>query len=193
MRVLDIDLDFFLHGAAFHRGPDEGRVSLEECSPWSVEDVLAFFDERCGLQGRLPGKVVEYHGELFAIWRDLIDRGTLLVVLIGPEVCAINASRPGSLSSSNNGEDERRRLEGGCWTGAHGTRCPFRLGPTSPRHSEQTELTVCPRSRNGVEDVIHDVVAGIMVGCEDQEVAKWPFETPVPDLAIQHPGVTEVS
>jgi hypothetical protein len=31
----------------------------------------------CGLTGRLPGFVVEHHGELFARWRDATDAGVL--------------------------------------------------------------------------------------------------------------------
>ena len=76
-RVLDLDLDFFVHGVEHWLDRDHGRLDASEFPAWSVEDTLAFLHERCGLTGRLPGFVVEHHGELFTRWGDAIDAGLL--------------------------------------------------------------------------------------------------------------------
>jgi hypothetical protein len=76
-RVLDIDLDFFVRGVAHHRRRDDGRLDPAEYCAWSMEHTLGFLHERCGLTSRLPGLVVEHHGELFGRWRDAIDAGVL--------------------------------------------------------------------------------------------------------------------
>lgn len=76
-RVLDIDLDFFLHGVVHWPPEDQERPSAEDCPPWSIEESLQFLTDRCGLTGPLPGLVVENHGEIFPLWRTAIQRGIL--------------------------------------------------------------------------------------------------------------------
>jgi hypothetical protein len=76
-RVLDIDLDFFVHGVARHRTCVDGRLDPTEYPAWSLDQTLDFLQSRCGLTGQLPGVVVDHHGELFARWRDAIDTGAL--------------------------------------------------------------------------------------------------------------------
>lgn len=76
-RILDLDLDFFLSGAAILRGPDDGRLDGADFPPWPLEEVLAFLNDQCGLREPLPGFVVENHGELFSRWREAIDAGLL--------------------------------------------------------------------------------------------------------------------
>jgi hypothetical protein len=78
-RVLDLDLDFFVHGVAHFRDFHAGRLDDNEFPAWDVDKALAFLRERCGLTGRLPGVVVEHHGELFGRWRDAIETGRLAV------------------------------------------------------------------------------------------------------------------
>jgi hypothetical protein len=77
-RILDLDLDFFLDGVASWRGREHDRLDAADFPPWPVEQAIAFLRERCGLDGRLPGFVVEHHGELFSLWRDAIDAGRLI-------------------------------------------------------------------------------------------------------------------
>lgn len=77
MRVLDLDLDFFVHGAATWREPEDDRLDPDEYPPWELDDVLEFLTKRCLLTGPLPGMVVEHHGELFGRWRDAIGQGLL--------------------------------------------------------------------------------------------------------------------
>lgn len=76
-RVLDLDLDFFVHGVEHWRDRDAGRLDADDYPARSVDEALDFLQGRCGLTGRLPGFVVEHHGELFARWRDAIDGGVL--------------------------------------------------------------------------------------------------------------------
>lgn len=78
MRVLDIDLDFFLdrapHGIHTDRG---GRLDPHEFTPWGMNEVVAFLEDQCGLKDRLPGRSVEEHDEVFKSWRELIEAGQL--------------------------------------------------------------------------------------------------------------------
>ena len=76
-RVLDLDLDFFVDGIETNRARGDGRLDPDEYPAWSLADTLDFLRARCGLTGRLPGYVVQYHGELFTRWRDAIDAGLL--------------------------------------------------------------------------------------------------------------------
>ena len=77
MRVLDIDLDFFLHGVAHYRASDDDRLDPEDIEPWSIDAAMEFLQDRCGLAGNHPGAVVEHHGEMFERWRSAIRNGDL--------------------------------------------------------------------------------------------------------------------
>ena len=77
MKILDLDLDFFLHDAAYWRESGDERLDAEEFPPWSVDDALAFLEGQCGLGGKLPGFAVEYHSHVFLRWRDAIAVGAL--------------------------------------------------------------------------------------------------------------------
>lgn len=74
MRVLDIDLDFFLSRIAdsIERGK---RLSENEgFIPWSETQVRKFLELNCALNMRTPiqGSFCVYHHEVFKIWRKLI-------------------------------------------------------------------------------------------------------------------------
>lgn len=77
-RVLDLDLDFFLDGAATWRSQEDDRLDAADFPPWPLGQVFSFLRERCGLDRRLPGFVVENHGEMFPLWRGAIDAGRLV-------------------------------------------------------------------------------------------------------------------
>ncbi len=74
-RILDLDLDFFLHGAVHHAGRGDERPDAEYCPPWNPDELIRFLEGPCGLSGPLPGLVVTHHGELFPIWRRAINAG----------------------------------------------------------------------------------------------------------------------
>lgn len=76
-RVLDLDLDLFVHGVEHFRSSDDDRLDPDDYRPWSVDEAIAFLTENCGLRARLPGAVVEHHGELFGKWRAAIAGGHL--------------------------------------------------------------------------------------------------------------------
>lgn len=76
-RVLDIDLDFFVHGAASFREPEAGRLDATDYPPWTSGDATAFLRERCLLDRPVPGFAVERHGEVLRRWSALIDAGFL--------------------------------------------------------------------------------------------------------------------
>lgn len=80
-RVLDIDLDFFVHGSVSGVDPEGPRLDPREYPPWSLDDTLDFLYHRCLLSGPLPGVVVERHGELFERWRDAISNAGLALPL----------------------------------------------------------------------------------------------------------------
>ena len=80
MRVLDIDLDFFLADCC--PLADVGkRPCLEGHEPWPEEEVVAFLEEQCGLNkdAPIPGAVFETHDMALIYWRDRMSEGRLKV------------------------------------------------------------------------------------------------------------------
>ncbi|MDQ7041111.1 MAG: UPF0489 family protein [Rhodothermus sp.] len=77
MRILDIDLDFFLNKVQFW--PGFGRPADPELHPWPPHKVRDFLEHRCGLRRDrpLPGLIVEEHHEIFFDWRRRIQEGRL--------------------------------------------------------------------------------------------------------------------
>lgn len=77
MRILDLDLDFFLdHRPLF---TPRGRPDLAASAPWDADRVREFLERRCGLDARnpLPGRTVTHHHEVFLDWRERIAQGRL--------------------------------------------------------------------------------------------------------------------
>jgi len=82
MKVLDLDLDFFLDRAATridHYTRD--RLPEQDYSPWGAYEVECFLEKQCGLSPAHPimGKFFKYHHEVFYFWRDIIARGQLKI------------------------------------------------------------------------------------------------------------------
>lgn len=77
MRVLDLDLDFFLYGTAHNADSADQRPDADEYPPWPLDVALAFLTEQCHLNGRRPGFVVEHHNELFYHWGEAIEAGQM--------------------------------------------------------------------------------------------------------------------
>ena len=79
MRVLDIDLDFFLADCC--PLADKGsRPCLEGHEPWPEEKVAAFLEGQCGLSesNPVPGAVFETHDKALVYWRDRMAEGKLI-------------------------------------------------------------------------------------------------------------------
>jgi hypothetical protein len=75
-RVLDIDLDFFVHDP-MHWPDLEVRPDPASHDVWSAEEAIEFLTNRCMLDGPVAGFVTENHGELFPLWRSAIAIGFL--------------------------------------------------------------------------------------------------------------------
>lgn len=78
MRVLDLDMDFFLTGVC-ELAPRGARPSLREARPWAEADVRAFLEENCGLsrQNPIPGRVFETHDGALFFWKERLEAGKL--------------------------------------------------------------------------------------------------------------------
>lgn len=79
MRILDLDLDFFLSSIAHDQSSDGARLSETEFKPWASDKVREFMEKNCGLSSRrrIPGRYITHHHEAFYWWRDLIRDGKL--------------------------------------------------------------------------------------------------------------------
>lgn len=78
MRVLDIDLDFFLADCCPLAAPGQ-RPPLTGCEPWPIEQVRVFFEANCGLSSTapVPGRVFETHDQALVFWEELIAASRL--------------------------------------------------------------------------------------------------------------------
>ncbi len=78
MRVLDIDLDFFLADCCPLADVGQ-RPCLEGHEPWAEEHVAAFLEEQCGLStdSPIPGAGFETHDAALIFWRDKMGEGIL--------------------------------------------------------------------------------------------------------------------
>lgn len=80
MRVLDIDLDFFLADCCPLAEPG-CRPVLSGHEPWAAVDVISFLETQClcDRSRPVPGAVFETHDGALSFWRDRIMDGTLTV------------------------------------------------------------------------------------------------------------------
>jgi hypothetical protein len=76
MRVLDIDLDFFLSGVCELAAPGRRPTG---CAPWHADEMRLFLEENCGLSRErpLPGTVFETHDGALTYWKARMDAGKL--------------------------------------------------------------------------------------------------------------------
>lgn len=80
MRVLDIDLDFFLADccplAAFGERPD--CIGHE---PWDASEVISFLENNCGLSSNnpIPGRIFDTHDKALQFWIELQECGKLSI------------------------------------------------------------------------------------------------------------------
>ncbi|MBR3928039.1 MAG: UPF0489 family protein [Clostridia bacterium] len=78
MRVLDIDLDFFLNDVCPFADVGQ-RPDVRGREPWKEEDVVSFLETRLLLSKTrpIPGRVFETHDMALDFWKDLMDGGLL--------------------------------------------------------------------------------------------------------------------
>lgn len=78
MRVLDIDMDFFLSApcplAKYGERPDESCAEV-----YSDEEVIRFLEEQCGLSKEhpVPGAIFDTHDKALDFWKARLDEGSL--------------------------------------------------------------------------------------------------------------------
>ena len=79
MRILDIDLDFFLEDccplAEIGKRPEPAGHE-----PWSEEQVVRFLEDNLGLSrfSPIPGRIFETHDSALRFWLELIAGGKLI-------------------------------------------------------------------------------------------------------------------
>ena len=78
MRVLDIDMDFFLNGRVSNVSRDAPRPVVENdfLSPWK-EALTINFLESLQISSGTHHDIVTHHDEVFPVWRRLISEGIL--------------------------------------------------------------------------------------------------------------------
>jgi len=78
MRILDIDLDFFLNKRP-EPSCSEERLNDADIYPWEKSKVERFLEEQCKLSKDEPvnGKIVKHHHYAFYFWRELIEKNIL--------------------------------------------------------------------------------------------------------------------
>lgn len=76
-RILDLDLDFFVHEVAYYRSSADPRLPDNDFPAWILEEAMTFLTQRCRLTTPLPGFVVEHHSHVFSRWRAAIRTGGL--------------------------------------------------------------------------------------------------------------------
>jgi hypothetical protein len=78
MRILNIDLDFFLNDRAHGRADDpNSRPDDWGLTPWKADEVVKYLEGALKLKEKTPGRVVQSHHEVFYHWRELIEREAL--------------------------------------------------------------------------------------------------------------------
>ena len=80
MKILDLDMDFFLEKAPFFISQDSSkRVDGNEYKVWDREKVVDFLETNLKLskEHKISGRIVNHHHEALYYWRELIGRGNL--------------------------------------------------------------------------------------------------------------------
>lgn len=77
MRVLDLDMDYFMTEIANTPFSYDGRLDEDDYgnSVWSDEDVRQFLEHNLGLSKRhkIPGRIVRGHNEALFFWEELVN------------------------------------------------------------------------------------------------------------------------
>lgn len=103
MRVLDLDLDYFLDDPPFGVSIKQNRrIDDPNCinSVWSEERVRSFFENNLGLskQKKYKGRIVEGHDETLYFWEELIENK-----LITPPFSVVHVDSHGDLGVNSIG------------------------------------------------------------------------------------------
>ena len=80
MRILDIDMDYFLKEIPIIISENNtDRIPDEDYQVWSKEEVIDFLENKLGLskETKIKGKIVIHHNEALYYWRTLIQEKRL--------------------------------------------------------------------------------------------------------------------
>lgn len=80
MKILDLDMDYFVHEmATFIPDNYDKRLNDDEFHVWSKEKVIDFIENNLGLskERKVCGRIVEHHNETLYYWRELIKQKKL--------------------------------------------------------------------------------------------------------------------
>ncbi len=75
MKILDIDMDYFLEKAPHFISQECTNRASEDHKPWNKEKVVDFIENNLGLSksNKIKGKIVCHHNEALDYWRYLIN------------------------------------------------------------------------------------------------------------------------
>lgn len=77
MKVLDLDLDYFLKKVIYGIGYScKERLDKEyDKYVWSKDEVIKFLEQNLGLskKNKIPGRIVKDHNESLLFWKELLD------------------------------------------------------------------------------------------------------------------------
>ncbi|TRW25355.1 hypothetical protein FMM05_08610 [Flavobacterium zepuense] len=79
MRILDIDLDFFLDEIAHFRKRNNQRLDKRRYVPWNSGQVECFLEKSLGLNksNPIPGYLFTHHDEVFCWYKEQIASGNI--------------------------------------------------------------------------------------------------------------------
>lgn len=84
MRLLDLDMDYFMDNIATDISEDSNERLPEEyygSCVWTAERIIDFLENHLGLSKtkKLKGRIVSGHNESLLFWKDLIQKGDLVI------------------------------------------------------------------------------------------------------------------
>lgn len=105
MRVLDLDMDYFLDHPEFGIDlKEQKRVDNPECisSVWSKERVSLFLENNLGLSKnkKCKGRIIKGHDEALYFWEELIDKN-----LLKPPFSVVHVDSHGDMGVGTTGKD----------------------------------------------------------------------------------------
>ena len=75
MKVLDIDMDFFLDRVTMDNH-DENRYPDENCEVWDKKEIIDYLENILNLSkdNKIKGKIIMYNNESLDFWNDMINK-----------------------------------------------------------------------------------------------------------------------
>lgn len=80
MKVLDIDMDFFLD-CVTKDNHDEDRYPNDWCNVWEKSEIIDYLENILNLSKnkKIRGRIITYHNESLDFWNDMINKQQLIV------------------------------------------------------------------------------------------------------------------